>query len=177
MILVTVGMHNQPFDRLVRAADGLASLLGERVIIQRGVATHLPQFAQYVDFVDETQIVAWLSESRVIVSHAGAGSILGVLRAGKPLVLAPRTVRFGEHGDDHQFELAEAMARREWAVVVTDLSVETLSEAIAQAEQLRRDGDIGETGLHVALRHWLAEQAMRPSSRRWRLFRRKRPGG
>jgi beta-1,4-N-acetylglucosaminyltransferase len=173
VILVIVGMHTQPFDRLVRAADELASLLDERIIIQRGVATHLPQFAQHVDFVDETQIDAWLFESRVVLSHAGAGSILGALRARKPLVLAPRTVRFGEHGDDHQFELAEVMAKRGWAVMVTDLSVETLSDAIAQAEQLRTDEDIGETGLYTALRDWLVEQSARRSRRR-RPFQRRR---
>jgi UDP-N-acetylglucosamine transferase subunit ALG13 len=36
MILVTVGMHDQGFDRLVRAADELAAQIEEQVFIQYG---------------------------------------------------------------------------------------------------------------------------------------------
>ena len=84
MIFVTVGMHTQPFDRLVRAADGLAALVDERVIIQRGVTSYVPRCAQHVDYADGEKMGRWLSEARMVISHAGAGSILGVLRAGKP---------------------------------------------------------------------------------------------
>jgi UDP-N-acetylglucosamine transferase subunit ALG13 len=169
MILVTVGMHTQPFDRLVRAAGELASLVDEPVVVQRGTSSCVPQGAQFVDYADEAQMQEWLSEARIVISHAGAGTILGALRAGKPLVLAPRSVRFDESCDDHQFELAGALAERRRAVVVTELSAESLSEALEQAAQLG-SMRIGETSLHAALRGWLVQQAARPPSRRWRLF-------
>ena len=170
MILVSVGTHTQPFDRLVRAAGELAFLVDEQVIVQCGASSFLPGDAHCVDFVDAAQMERWLSEARVVVSHAGAGIILGALHAGKPLVLVPRKASLGEHVDDHQFELAGALADRGRAVMVTDLSGEYLAEAVEQAAQL--EGlTIGETGLHAALRAWLAEQAGRPPSRRWRLLR------
>jgi UDP-N-acetylglucosamine transferase subunit ALG13 len=170
-----VGTHNQPFDRLVRAADELASRLEETVIIQCGAATYRPQFAQFIDFVDEAQMGRWLSGCRVVVAHSGIGSILDALQAGKPLVLAPRMVRFDEHVDDHQFELAEAMAGQGRAVMVTDLSAGALAEAIIQAMRLDRRGS-SETGLYAALREWLAEQAVQPPSRWRQRFRLKRGG-
>jgi UDP-N-acetylglucosamine transferase subunit ALG13 len=176
MIFVTVGMHTQPFDRLVRAADELAALLDERVIIQRGVASHAPRCAQHVDYVDGEKMGRWLSEARVVISHAGAGSILAALRAGKPLVLAPRMHRFAEHFDDHQFELAEALAEEGRAVMVTDVSAETLAEAVKQVAGLDQ-GALGETGLHSALRAWLAEQAAERSSKPRSRFRLERGGG
>ena len=169
MILVSVGTHNQPFDRLVRAAGELASLVDEQVIVQRGASSCAPGNAHCVEFVDAAQMERWLSEARAVVSHAGAGSILGALQAGKPLVLAPRKASLGEVHDDHQFELAGALADRGWAVMVSDLSGKSLAEAIEQAAQLD-DLAIGETGLHATLRTWLAEQAGRPPSRRWRLL-------
>jgi UDP-N-acetylglucosamine transferase subunit ALG13 len=173
MILVTVGA-TRPFDRLVKAADELASLADEPLIIQRGTGPYKPRFALHVDFVDEVQMRKWLSESRVVVSHAGGGSIFDALQAGKPLVLAPRIARLGEHIDDHQFELAEALAAQGRTVVVADLSAATLVEAISQAEQLQKEVKLREDGLHAALRNWLAEQAAGPPPRRCRLLSRKR---
>jgi UDP-N-acetylglucosamine transferase subunit ALG13 len=169
MILVTVGMHNQPFDRLVRAADELALRLNERVIVQRGAASYLPRFAHQVDYVDGDQMGRWLSECRVLVSHCGCGSILSALQSGKPLVLVPRLARLDEHVDDHQFELAEALIERGRAAMVTQLSARTLAEAVEEAAQLYHR-PVNETGLHAALREWLAEQDAQPRSRRWRLL-------
>jgi UDP-N-acetylglucosamine transferase subunit ALG13 len=80
--------------------------------------------------------------------------------------------RFGEAIDDHQLELAEALDSREWVVMVTDLSVKSLAEAIVRAPQRKQD-DGHEIRLHSALRTWLAEQAARPAARSWRSFRRK----
>ena len=158
MILVTVGMHNAPFDRLVRAADEMASLIEEPVVIQRGVSRYTPMFGQYVDFTGEVQMQAWMSQVRAVVSHAGAGSILSALKAGKPLVLVPRLRRFGEHVDDHQLELAEALAQRKKAVIVLEPSAVALQEAVAQANELARTRTVSNS-LQAALRAWLAEQA------------------
>jgi beta-1,4-N-acetylglucosaminyltransferase len=158
LILVTVGMHNAPFDRLVRSADEMASFIEESVVIQRGVSEYTPTFSQYVDFTDEAQMQAWLSQVRAVVSHAGAGSILSALKAGKPLVLVPRLRRFGEHVDDHQLELAEALAQRKKAVIVLEPSAGDLHEAVAQANELARTRTVSNS-LQAALRAWLAEQA------------------
>jgi beta-1,4-N-acetylglucosaminyltransferase len=159
-------MHNQPFDRLVQAADEMASFVEEPIIIQRGVSRFTPMFSQYCDFVDGIQMRKWLSEARVVVSHGGAGSILSVLQAGKPLVLIPRLKCFGEHFDDHQLELTEALAQQGKVITVTDLSAEPLWQAIVQAAQLT--GRVfSNRDQQVALRAWLDEQATQPRSRQW----------
>jgi UDP-N-acetylglucosamine transferase subunit ALG13 len=172
MILVTVGMHNQPFDRLVRAADKLAENSVERMIIQRGCGSYIPRFAQHAEFVHEAQMESWLSEARAVISHCGAGTIINVQRAGKPLVLVPRLSSFGEHGDDHQIELAEALAGQGRAVLVMNPTSTSLANAIAQAEHLDTTS-VGETSLHGALRNWLLEQSTH-SSPKWRNHSHKR---
>jgi beta-1,4-N-acetylglucosaminyltransferase len=161
LILVTVGMHNQPFDRLVQAADELASLVEEPVVIQRGVSRYTPTFGQYFDFADEAQMRKWVSEARVVVSHGGAGSIISALQAGKSLVIVPRLKRFGEHFDDHQLELAEALAKVGRAIIVVVLSAEALREAIARASGWVHTETIG-GGLQSRLRAWLSEQTVQP---------------
>ena len=170
MILVTVGMHSQPFDRLVRAAGELASVVEEPVFVQRGTSSCVPGDAEYADIGDETEMERWLTDARIVISHADASVIRDVLAAGKPLVLAPRMVSLGEDLDDRQLELASTLAGRGRVVVITDLSAESLADAMEQAEQL--DSALsGETGPHIALRDWLAEQEAQPPSRRLRFLR------
>lgn len=158
MILVTVGLHHKPFDRLIRAADEMASFVEEPVVIQLGVSRYRPTYGQYFDFADEAQMLRWLSKVRVVVSHSGAGSILNTLKAGKPLVIVPRLKCYGEALDDHQLELAQVLAQRKKAVMVAEPSAEALLEAIAQANDLTRTRSASNS-LQAALRAWLAEQA------------------
>jgi beta-1,4-N-acetylglucosaminyltransferase len=176
MIFVTVGMHPRGFERLVRAADDVASVVEEPVVVQRGGTQYAPKFAQYFDYVDENELQMWLSQARVVVSHAGAGSIINALQADKPLVVVPRQTRFGEVLDDHQMELAEVLAQQGRATTVIDLSTETLLTAIARATQLTGQAS-PPGGLQQALRAWLAEQAERPTRGRQGLFRWSRRGG
>ena len=168
MILVTVGMHTQPFDRLVQAADQMSALTRERVLIQRGCSRYLPLRCQHFGFVNEARIQEWLSAARLVVAHAGAGTILRVLQAHKPLVLAPRLRRFSEHFDDHQLELAEALTKQGRAVVVTDLSAETLWKAIVLVPQLAKVSP-PTTKLQEMLQSWLEQQSTQLSRRQERI--------
>ena len=58
-----------------------------------------------------------LERADVVVAHAGTGSALAVLEAGKCPVLIPRRSAFGEHVDDHQADTAAELQRRALAVV------------------------------------------------------------
>lgn len=52
----------------------------------------------------------------VVVSHAGCGSLLTCLTAGKAPVLVPRRLSRGEHIDDHQVDIALAASARGVAI-------------------------------------------------------------
>ena len=71
----------------------------------------------------------------VVVAHAGIGSALTVLEAGKVPVLVPRTQRLGEHVDDHQAQIARHLAGRDLAVVATSdtIGLDDLSQALARS--------------------------------------------
>lgn len=136
MIFVTIGTHNRGFERLVRAADELAALTSEPVLIQRGSAEYLPTRAEHFRFTDGQKIEELAREARVIISHAAAGSILMALRLQKPLVVVARLQRLGECVDDHQAQLARALAKRQRAIAVDTVSAAQLSEAVALAANL-----------------------------------------
>ncbi len=81
--------------------------------------------------VPTQELQAALIRADVVVAHAGTGSALSALEAGKYPVLVPRYASRGEHIDDHQLETATELARRGLALVrsVDALSLSDLREA------------------------------------------------
>ncbi len=134
MIFATVGTHHQPFDRLVHAVDRVARETDEAVVVQAGCSTVRPQRAQAFAYAPLAEIEAYMRAARVVVAHAGAGTLMTALRVARALVVMPRRRQYGEHVDDHQLELADALAQRGLAIVVHD--AESLAPAIEQAPAL-----------------------------------------
>jgi UDP-N-acetylglucosamine transferase subunit ALG13 len=122
MIYVTLGTMYKNFDRLVLAMDAYASASGERVVMQTGMSTLLPDYCEHFDFKSREDILAIQQDARVIVCHGGIGSVIEALRLEKPLIVVPRLKQFDEHNNDHQTELAQAVQRRGWATSVTDIN-------------------------------------------------------
>jgi UDP-N-acetylglucosamine transferase subunit ALG13 len=60
-----------------------------------------------------------IMDADVVVSHAGVGIALSVLRLGKIPVLVPRLAAHQEHVDDHQMQIVKELDRRGLAVIVT----------------------------------------------------------
>lgn len=129
MIYVTVGTLFLDFARLIHEMDRIAERSGERVVAQIGLSKTIPEHCEYFDFKPREEVLALQREARVIVAHAGIGSVLDALEARKPLLVVPRLKRFREHLTDHQVELAEAVERRGWGKVIWD--VRSLAEACA----------------------------------------------
>lgn len=121
MIFVTVGTMHLDFARLIRAMDAIATRMGERVVMQTGLATTTPAHCEHFAFRPREDIARLIAEARVVVTHAGIGSVIDVLTAKKPLIVVPRLRRFGEHNNDHQLDLARAVERRGWGKVVLDV--------------------------------------------------------
>lgn len=132
MILVSVGTHNQPFDRLIRKMDELAPRLGEQVCIQLGCSNYAPQNADYFDFVSGDLWLTLFKEARLIVCHGGATTLMNAVRLGKSAVVVPRRKDLKEHIYDRDGELAEALAKLGFVTVTYD--VENLEDAIRKAQ-------------------------------------------
>jgi UDP-N-acetylglucosamine transferase subunit ALG13 len=110
LIFVTVGNAHNPFERLVRAADELAARLEEPVLVQSGHTAYQARHAEQVAFLGLDAYETAVQQARLIVAHAGSGSVIAAFRYGKPLILMPRRRQFGEHVNDHQLELTAALA-------------------------------------------------------------------
>jgi UDP-N-acetylglucosamine transferase subunit ALG13 len=133
MILVTVGTHEQGFDRLVRAADELAAQIEERMVIQRGSSTFQPRHAESFPFASSEQMETLTCQARIVITHAAAGAIILGLRLGRPLVVVPRLKKLAEVFDNHQLQLARALEAQGRAAAVWDPSASALKLAIERA--------------------------------------------
>lgn len=129
MIFLTVGTGPYPLDRLVAAADELART-GEEIVVQYGTSRVRPRSATAIDFVPVTALERLVRDARVVVCHAGVGSVATSLRHGKRPILVPRRRDFGEQVDDHQLMFATRIEQLGLARIVAD--IQRLPAAVAQ---------------------------------------------
>lgn len=87
------------------------------VVWQTGVTDVSDLPIDAVPFLSDDGLQAEIHAADVVVAHAGVGTMLRCLEAGRVPVLVPRRVHRGEHVDDHQVQIAEVAASRGLAVV------------------------------------------------------------
>lgn len=105
MIFVTTGTQ-LPFPRLIAEMDALAPQLDERIVAQVGPdKTPRANIETHATLVPE-RFTELFSKARVVVAHAGIGSVLSAKRFGRPLIVVPRRLEQGEHRNDHQMATA-----------------------------------------------------------------------
>jgi UDP-N-acetylglucosamine transferase subunit ALG13 len=156
VILVTVGTYDRGFERLVHAADEMAGLTDEPVVIQCGIAEcTLRHFSRSFRFSDSREMEELTSQARVIIMHGGAGSLIMALKLGKPLVVVPRLRKYREAMNDHQIQLAAALAQQNRVILVMEPGGQSLLEAVRQAADLAQ-GPLDNTPLILALRKQLS---------------------
>lgn len=139
-IVVMLGSGVHSFRRLV---DRLVSILPSDVDVlwQTGSTpvSDLQLSARPLLPANELQLA--VAQADVVISHAGCGSALLALNAGKYPILVPREPSSGELVDGHQIELAEFLDHRELALHRTpaSLSFDDVAAAASLAVSRRLD--------------------------------------
>jgi len=109
MIFVTTGTQ-APFNRLVRAMDIIANdLRDEEIIVQAFGVDFETKNLKIIAFLNPVEYDEIFSRAKLIVSHAGMGSIVSALTKDKPIIVIPRKAILGEHRNDHQMEGAKKL--------------------------------------------------------------------
>lgn len=121
LIFVTVGSHYQGFDRLVKKMDEIAGKINEEIIMQIGNTKYKPVNVEYFEFAEYSKIQKLNSDARIVVSHAGVGSILTALEQKTHLIIFPRLKRYNEVVDDHQLQIAKELSENPNVTVVNDI--------------------------------------------------------
>ena len=139
---ISVGNATQPFGRLLDAVAVLAPRLPGPVVVQHGATPFASPDCEARPFVSMSEFEALVARARLLILHAGAGSVIHAVRAGKLPVVMPRRVAHGEHVDDHQLEFAIELERAGKIVVAregADLPG-AIERALAQGDAVRSAG-------------------------------------
>ena len=103
-----------PFDRLIRAMDDWAKDHPTTpVFFQIGKGSYEPRHGGFVRLMPVGAYRDHLAAAALFVAHAGMGSIISAIQAGKPLVMLPRSKPLGEHNTDHQLATAATVGQRD----------------------------------------------------------------
>ena len=95
---------------------------------QIGKSEYEPTAYEWYRFLDRDRFKQYQCEADLIISHAGTGALIGALKLGKQVIAVPRLARYGEHIDDHQIQISEALESEGYLRVVMDM--EQLMETI-----------------------------------------------
>ncbi len=165
-IFVTVGFESFPFDRLIRFIDEtVAREFSEaEFMVQTGNSKYIPRFCPSQQFLRFDEVVNYIKLADIVVSHAGVGTTLLALKAGKIPILFPRRAEYGEHIDNHQVDFARKMELLKKVLVAyepSELLIKIRKYSGLVKEILSEQGGQASSGLKEYLEQYLGEIARR----------------
>lgn len=137
MIFVTVGTHEQPFNRLIRYIDKMKEkgLIREEVVVQTGYSTYEPRYCRFSKLFPYSEMCRFVKEARIVITHGGPSSFIMPLQEGKIPIVVPRQKRYGEHVNNHQLEFCRAIEERSGNIIVVE-EVRELKRAILRYDKI-----------------------------------------
>ena len=114
MIFVTVGTHEQPFNRLIKEIDRLVEtgIIKDEVFIQTGYSTYEPKFCKWSSLISFDKMNELMQTSDIIITHGGPATFMSAIANGKKPIVVPRQEKYGEHVNDHQIDFCEKVNSR-----------------------------------------------------------------
>lgn len=131
MIFVTVGTHEQPFDRLLKCIDKMVAdgKIKEEVIVQKGYTDFELKHCKEYKLIGYDEMQKYIQEARIVITHGGPASFIAPLSIGKIPIVVPRKKEYNEHVNNHQLDFAKQVEKRMKNIIVTE-DEEELEDAI-----------------------------------------------
>lgn len=143
MIFVSVGTHNEQFNRLLKEIDMLVEKneVKGKVIAQIGYSDYKPKNYRYFRFTSWKNIINFNKKSDIVVTHGGAGNLILASHFNKTIVAVPRMKRYREHLNDHQVQLVKTLEKQGRVIAVYDMN--DLGQAIKMAKKFKLERKSG----------------------------------
>lgn len=144
MIFVTVGTHEQPFNRLIRKIDELRrdGVVLENVIMQTGYCTYEPQYCDWDNLIPYNRMLELVREARIVITHGGPASFVMPLQIGKTPIVVPRQKVYEEHINNHQLEFAREVEKR-MGTIITVENIEDIGNVILNYDGISKNVSSG----------------------------------
>lgn len=140
MIFVTVGTHEQQFNRLVKYIDNLKKnyKIDDDIIIQSGFCTYKPKYCKYSKLLSYDEMLSNIKEARIVITHGGPASFITPLQYGKIPIVVPRQKQYGEHVNNHQVDFCNEVEKRRKNIIEI-LDINKLEKVILNYENIIQD--------------------------------------
>lgn len=122
MILVLLGTQDKPFNRLLDAISKAKKdkIIKDKVIAQIGCTTFEDKNINTFDFKSKEEIEKLIEDARIVITHAGVGTITECLQKDKKVIVVPRLKKYGEHTNDHQMQITKEFAMKDYVLPLYD---------------------------------------------------------
>lgn len=136
MIFVTVGTHEQPFDRILKCIDKMVEdeKIKEEVIVQKGYTDYKMQHCTEHKLISYDEMQKHIQEARIVVTHGGPASFIAPISIGKIPIVVPRKKEFNEHVNNHQLEFSKQVEQRMQNIIVAE-DDEQIEDAILNYDE------------------------------------------
>lgn len=140
MLFITVGTHEQSFDRLLKCIDKMVEegIINEKIICQKGYTEYQPQNYKAVKLMPYNQIQENIKKARIVITHGGPASFLEVLKYGKIPIVVPRKKDFNEHVNNHQLEFSRQVSKRMNNIIVAENDEEIIDAIVNYEEKIKK---------------------------------------
>ena len=146
MIFVTVGTHEQPFNRLVKKIDDLVAdgTIKEKVVIQTGFSTYQPVHCDNYKMMSFEEMQSTLKEARIVITHGGPSSFIEALQFGKIPIVVPRQEKYHEHVNNHQVDFTKLIDKR-MNNIIPVYDIDQLANTIEKYDEVVKTKNAGES--------------------------------
>lgn len=140
MIFVTVGTHEQPFDRLLKCIDKMVEegKIKEEVIVQKGYTDYELEHCTSSKLIPYEEMQKNIANARIVVTHGGPASFIAPLSIGKIPVVVPRQKDYNEHVNNHQLEFAREVAARMKNIIVAETEEEIVDSIVNYDKKVKK---------------------------------------
>lgn len=140
MIFVTVGTHEQPFNRLIEYIDNMVrdGIITEEVVMQIGYSTYEPKYCKWSKLIPWDEMQKLFADARIVITHGGPATFLEAIQKGKVPIVVPRQERFNEHVNNHQLEFSKYVRDKFNNIIVVE-NIDELKDIISDFENVAKD--------------------------------------
>lgn len=162
MIFVTVGTHEQQFDRLIKEVDLLKKngFIKDEVFIQTGYSTYQPRFCNWSKFLPYKEMLNMVKKSDIVITHGGPSSFIMALQLEKVPIVVPRKKEFDEHINDHQYEFVKTISERSGNIICV-YDVKKLKDTIINYQDILENRPKGMKSNNSTFNHELEKLVMK----------------
>lgn len=146
MIFVTVGTHEQPFNRLIEKVDELVASgeIKEKVVVQYGFSTYDAKHCEMHKMMSFDEMQQTFKNARIVITHGGPSSFVEALQYGKVPIVVPRQLKFNEHVNNHQVDFTKLISER-MNNIIPVYDIANLGQTIADYDTIVKKKNSGES--------------------------------